>query len=150
MARTSRPGAALDDASQAIVDQLRHDGRKSYTAVGRAVGLSEAAVRQRVQRLTDTGILRIVALTNPNELGMMRQAMVGVSTSDDTEVLTETLGAIEEVDTVSVTTGRFDILVEVTCESDEHLLRVVSELRGLPGVTATETFVYLHRPKTAF
>ena len=68
----------LDDVSKAIISQLQQDGRRSYAAIGKVVGLSEAAVRQRVQRLTESGVMQVVAVTDPMELGFARQAMVGV------------------------------------------------------------------------
>ena len=79
--RTGNPDknqALLDDTSKAIIEQLQLDGRRSYAAIGKAVGLSEAAVRQRVQRLTDAGVMQVVAVTDPLELGFDRQAMIGI------------------------------------------------------------------------
>ena len=75
----SAPGNhSVDDISKAIIEQLQEDGRRSYAAIGKAVGLSEAAVRQRVQKLTDSGIVQIVAVTDPLQLGFPRQAMLGI------------------------------------------------------------------------
>lgn len=67
----SRPGAAfqLDELSKAIIEKLQADGRRSYAGIGKAVGLSEAAVRQRVQRMVDAGVMQIVAVTDPLQLG---------------------------------------------------------------------------------
>src|SRR6478609_12062542 len=73
-----QPRAALDEVSKAIIEQLQQDGRRSYAAIGKVVGLSEAAVRQRVQRLIDGGVMQVVAVTDPLELGFARQAMVGI------------------------------------------------------------------------
>ena len=58
-------GTVLDDVSKAIIEQLQEDGRRPYASIGKAVGLSEAAVRQRVQRLLDAGVMQIVAVTDP-------------------------------------------------------------------------------------
>ena len=60
----------LDDVSKAIIEQLQEDGRRPYAAIGKAVGLSEAAVRQRVQRLLDAGVMQIVAVTDPLHGGL--------------------------------------------------------------------------------
>ena len=68
----------LDDVSKSIIEQLQQDGRRSYASIGKAVGLSEAAVRQRVQRLSEAGVMQIVAVTDPLQLGFGRQAMVGI------------------------------------------------------------------------
>ncbi len=73
-------GVAPDDVSKQIIEQLQQDGRRSYAAIGKAVGLSEAAVRQRVQRLQDGGVMQIVAVTDPLTLGFRRQAMIAIKT----------------------------------------------------------------------
>src|SRR4051795_7162026 len=134
----------LDEVSKAIIAQLQQDGRRSYAAIGKAVGLSEAAVRQRVQRLTEAGIMQVVAVTDPLEMGFDRQAMIGIKAEGALEPIADELAKMDEVEYVVVTAGSFDILAEVLCESDEHLLQVLSErVRQIEGVKATETFVYL-------
>ncbi len=134
----------LDDVSKAIIRELQQDGRRSYAAIGKVVGLSEAAVRQRVQRLTEAGVMQVVAVTNPLELGFDRQAMIGVRVEGPLEPVADELSELEEVDYVVITAGSFDLLVELVCESDEHLLDVLStQIRRVPGVVSTESFVYL-------
>jgi Lrp/AsnC family transcriptional regulator for asnA, asnC and gidA len=141
----------LDDVSKAIIEQLQQDGRRSYAAIGKVVGLSEAAVRQRVQRLTDAGVMQVVAVTDPLELGFGRQAMVGIRVAGPVEPVADALVALEEVDYVVVTAGTYDLLVEVVCESDEHLLEVISsKIRGINGVAGTETFMYLQLRKQTY
>ncbi|MDY0911214.1 Lrp/AsnC family transcriptional regulator [Rathayibacter sp. VKM Ac-2856] len=140
---SSRP-LQLDDVSKAIIEQLQADGRRSYAEIGKAVGLSEAAVRQRVQKLTESGVMQIVAVTDPMQLGFYRQAMIGVRVTGDTRVVADSLAAIPAVDYVVLTAGTFDILAEVVCENDDDLIALLNqEIRSLPGVLSTETFVYL-------
>ncbi|ALD12449.1 Lrp/AsnC family transcriptional regulator [Clavibacter capsici] len=142
--RPSTRGLPVDAISRSIVDQLREDGRRSYAEIGKAVGLSEAAVRQRVQKLTDAGVIRIVALTDPQQLGLTRQAMIGVTVSGDVRVVADALAAIPAVDYVVMTAGTFDLLAEVVCEDDEELVELLNaRIRALEGVVSTETFVYL-------
>jgi len=142
------PTVTLDEISKAIIEQLQEDGRRSYAAIALAVGLSEAAVRQRVQRLVDGGVVQIVAVTDPLQVGFQRQAMVGIKASGDITTVAEQLSAIPEVAYVVTTAGSFDVLAEVVCEDDAHLLEVISRrIRTLSGVTATETFVYLELNK---
>jgi Lrp/AsnC family transcriptional regulator for asnA, asnC and gidA len=143
--RGSGPGhPALDDVSKAIVEQLQEDGRRPYATIGKAIGLSEAAVRQRVQRLTDTGVIQIVAVTDPLQSGFSRQAMIGLQCEGDLSLVADALAALSEVDYVVITAGGFDLLCEVVCEDDDHLLEVLNrKIRSLPGVRTTETFVYL-------
>ena len=141
----------LDDVSKAIIEQLQQDGRRSYAAIGKAVGLSEAAVRQRVQRLIEAGVMQIVAVTDPLQLGFARQAMVGVRVDGAIEPVADALAELEEVDYVVITAGVYDLLVEVVCESDEHLLELISgQIRGIPGVAGTETFMYLKLRKQTY
>jgi Lrp/AsnC family transcriptional regulator for asnA, asnC and gidA len=138
------PGGDLDDVSKAIIEHLQADGRRSYATIARSVGLSEAAVRARVQRLLDSEVMQIVAVTDPLQIGFNRQAMVGIRVEGDTQVVADRLADISEVDYVVTTAGSFDLLVEVVCEDDEELLDLLSRrIRTLPGVVSTETFVYL-------
>ena len=130
--------------SKAIVEQLQQDGRRSYADIGKHVGLSEAAVRQRVQRLTETGVMQIVAVTDPMQLGFYRQAMIGIRVSGDVRELADRLAALPAIDYVVLTAGTFDLLVEVVCENDDDLIELLNaEIRILPGVVSTDTFVYL-------
>jgi Lrp/AsnC family transcriptional regulator, regulator for asnA, asnC and gidA len=134
----------LDDVSKAIIEQLQTDGRRSYAEIGKAIGLSEAAVRQRVQKLTESGVMQVVAVTDPMQLGFYRQAMIGVRATGDTTLVADALGRLRSVDYVVLTAGSFDILVEVVCESDEDLIALLNkEIRAIEGVQSTETFVYL-------
>ncbi len=134
----------LDDLSKAIIEKLQQDGRRSYSGIGKAVGLSEAAVRQRVQRMVEAGVMQIVAVTDPMQLGFARQAMIGIRCTGDTTQIAERLAAIESVDYVVLTAGSFDAIVEVVCEDDDSLLDVLNtKIRALPGVLGTETLVYL-------
>jgi Lrp/AsnC family transcriptional regulator for asnA, asnC and gidA len=141
----------MDDVSKRLIEELQQDGRRSYAALAKTVGLSEAAVRQRVQRLIDSGVMQVVAVTDPLQVGFSRQAMVGVRADGDLVEVAAALGKIDEVDYVVITAGSFDILLELVCEDDDHLLRVLSEqVRVLPGVRDTETFVYLKLAKQTY
>jgi Lrp/AsnC family transcriptional regulator, regulator for asnA, asnC and gidA len=140
----------LDEISKRIIEQLQQDGRRSYAAIGKAVGLSEAAVRQRVQRLTDNGVMQIVAVTDPMMLGFHRQTMIGIKCEGDLERVADHLAGMDEIDYVVITSGSFDLLVEVVCEDDDQLLEILSRVRMVPTVTSTETFVYLKLRKQTY
>ena len=149
--RNEGTAPVLDDVSKGIIEQLQKDGRMPYAAIGKAVGLSEAAVRQRVQRLLDGGVMQIVAVTDPLQLGFARQAMIGIHAEGDLEPIAEKLATMAEVDYVIVTAGSFDLMVEVVCESDDHLLDLLSKrIRSIDGVRATESFVYLKLYKQTY
>lgn len=150
-ARKGETHAHLDVTSLAIIEQLQQDGRRPYATIAAAVGLSEAAVRQRVQRLVSSGVVQIVAVTDPLQVGFHRQAMVGIRTEGRISAVTDVLTAMPEVDYVVATAGSFDVLAEVVCADDDHLLRVVSDqIRVIPGVRSTETFVYLKLSKQTY
>ncbi|WP_171170356.1 Lrp/AsnC family transcriptional regulator [Streptomyces sp. I05A-00742] len=141
----------LDAVSLAIIEQLQEDGRRPYAAIGKAVGLSEAAVRQRVQKLLDQGVMQIVAVTDPLTVGFRRQAMVGINVDGDLDPVADALTAMDEVEYVVVTAGSFDLLIEIVCEDDDHLLDVINKrIRTLPGVRSTESFVYLKLRKQTY
>jgi Lrp/AsnC family transcriptional regulator for asnA, asnC and gidA len=132
--RPGRDAYPLDDISKAIIEQLQKNGRRPYASIGKVVGLSEAAVRQRVQRL-----------------GFALQAMIGICADGDLSDIAQKIGHLPEVDYVIITAGSFDILAEVVCEDETHLLSVVSNgMRAIPGVRTTETFVYLKLAKQTY
>ena len=138
----------LDSVSKLIIEQLQSDGRRSYAEIGKAVGLSEAAVRQRVQKLTESGVMQVVAVTDPMQLGFYRQAMIGIRVKGDTTEVAKSLAEITAVDYLVLTAGSFDILAEVVCENDDQLIDLLNkEIRGIDGVQSTETFVYLKLQK---
>jgi len=145
------PRSAPDDVSKGIIEQLQEDGRRPYAAIGKAVGLSEAAVRQRVQKLVDTGVMQIVAVTDPMQVGFDRQAMVAISASGDLKRIAEQLAKIAEVVYLVIVAGSVDILCEVVVTDDEHLLRLINtQIRSVPGVLRTETFFYLKLTKQIY
>jgi Lrp/AsnC family transcriptional regulator, regulator for asnA, asnC and gidA len=140
----------VDDTSKAIIEQLQEDGRRAYSAIGKAVGLSEAAVRQRVQRLLESGVMQIVAVTDPLSLGFLRQAMIGVKCEGDLDKVADELAGMDEIDYVVITAGSFDLLAELVCENDDHLLELLGRIRAIPAVTSTESFVYLKLRKQIY
>ena len=146
-----RSSNGLDEVSKSIIEQLQQDGRRSYASIGKAVGLSEAAVRQRVQRLSDAGVMQIVAVTDPLQLGFGRQAMVGVNVEGSVEPVAEKLASMDEVIYVVITAGSYDILCEVVSTGDEELLDLITRrIRSVPGVRVTETFMYLKLAKQTY
>lgn len=141
----------LDDISKKIIEQLQHDGRMSYAALAKVVGLSEAAVRQRVQRMLDADVMQIVAVTDPLTLGFARQVMIGIKVEGDMRSVADRIATIPEVDYVVICAGTYDLLAELVCTDDEHLLKLLNdEIRAIPTVITTETFVYLKLAKQTY
>lgn len=147
--RTTRASARgehavrLDETSKRLIELLQVDGRTSYATLAKEVGLSEAGVRARVQRLLEAEVMQIVAVTDPVQVGFTRQAMIGVRTEGDPQSVGDRIAAVAEVDYVVTTAGSFDVMAEVVCEDDDHLLEVIRGIRQIDGVLTTETFVYL-------
>ena len=144
-------GGFLDDVDKRIIEQLQEDGRRTYTRIASEVGLSEAAVRQRVQRLLESGVMQIVAVTDPLTVGFRRQAAVGLKVEGDLRAVADTVAAIPEVDYVIITSGSYDLLIELVAEDDESLLSLLNDkIRAIPGVRSTDTFIYLKLVKQTY
>jgi Lrp/AsnC family transcriptional regulator for asnA, asnC and gidA len=148
---STRLPVVIDEIDKAVIRELQLDGRMPYAKLGPAVGLSQAAVRQRVQRLIENGVMQVVAVTDPLTLGFGLQAMVGLEVDGDLRAVATKLAKVDEVSYVVVTTGRFDMLVEVVCRDNEQLLALVNDvIRALPGVRSAEVFSYLHLEKQTY
>lgn len=145
------PNITIDAVDERIIDELQADGRRPYTQLAKAVGLSEAAVRQRVQRLLDAGVMQIVAVTDPTSFGLRRAAMVGIKVNGDIRSVAEQLSKIDEVVYVVLTAGAIDLLVEVVVPNDEALLALLNDrIRKIKGVSSTETSIYLNVYKQTY
>ena len=141
----------LDDVDRAIITELQVDGRMSYAALAPRVGLSQAAVRQRVNRLLERGVMQVVAVTDPLSLGLNTQAMVGIIVSGDVRTVAAEVSAHREAEYVLITAGRYDVLAEVLCEDNEALLSFVNDrIRSIDGVASTEVFSVLKMEKITF
>ena len=147
---TQNSPARIDATDQLIIEQLQRDGRMPYTKLASAVGLSEAAARQRVQRLIDTGTIQVVAVTNPLMVGRRRMALIGIRASGATYTIADSLRGIEEIEYLVVAAGAMDFLAEVVVRDEAELLRVTNLVRAIPGVTSTETYVYLDIAKQTY
>jgi Lrp/AsnC family transcriptional regulator, regulator for asnA, asnC and gidA len=147
-----RSGDDISELDKQILERLQSDGRRPFTQIASELGVSEAAVRARTNRLIERGVLQIVGVTDPLKLGYDQMAMVGVRCRGDQLVeAAEAIGRLPEVIYVVITAGAFDLMVETVCEDNAALLRFLSEkLRKVPGVEATETFVYLKIVKQTY
>ena len=141
----------LDTIDRKIVGLLQRDGRRAYGAIAEEIGLSEAAVRRRVQRMRDAGIMQIVAITDPLQLGYGREALIGIRVHGDVRLVADKIAAIDEANYVVMTAGSFDIIAEVIAEDDNNLVHLLNDsIRSIPGVTEVETFVYLKLAKQTY
>jgi Lrp/AsnC family transcriptional regulator for asnA, asnC and gidA len=148
---TVRTPRGLDAVDRSLISLLQEDGRTSFTTLAKEVGLSEGAVRQRVQRLLRDGTMQIVAVTDPLDVDLARQAMVGIRVNGDLHVVAASLAELPEVCYIVLCAGSFDLLVEVICRDDEHLLELLNDsIRRIEGIASTETFVYLKLAKQTY
>jgi Lrp/AsnC family transcriptional regulator, regulator for asnA, asnC and gidA len=137
----------LDRVSRGIIAMLQRDGRCPYTEIARSLGISEAAVRARVHGLTSAGVLQIVGLTDPGNMGFGVMSLVGVQASNDLNRIAELVSEWPETTYVVISAGSFDLLIELVCVDNNDLLRLVERLRAVDGVRSTESFIYISRHK---
>ena len=156
-ARSRRPvsGRSAEDVSdldKRIIEHLQADGRRPYTQIAADLGVSEAAVRARTNRLIERGILQVVGVTDPLKLGFQQMAMIGIRCESDRLIsVAEQVAEMPEVDYVVITAGTYELLIETVCEDNDALLRFLTErLRAIDGVRETETFVYLRMVKQTY
>ena len=147
-----RTSEDVSDLDKRIIEHLQSDGRRPFTQIASELGVSEAAVRARTNRLIDRGILQVVGVTDPLKLGFHQMAMIGIRCESSKLIeVAERLAAMPEVDYVVITAGSYDLLIEAVCEDNEALLVFLAErLRAIDGVRETETFVYLRLVKQTY
>lgn len=143
---------ALDDLDKAIIKCLQQDGRRPYAQIGRELKVPEATVRQRAERLISRGIVQIVGVTDPLAMGFQQPALIGLKVeAGRLEEISQQIGALDEVTYLVVTAGRYDLVCEVVCEDNDHLLRVLTErFAEIEGIKSTETLVELRFVKESY
>src|SRR5881275_180045 len=136
---------SIDEIDQKIIDALQIDGRRPFTKLAAELGISEASVRQRVANLINTQVMQIVAITNPIKLGFSLASMIGIRVSGERLLeAAQEISAFEEVIYLIICTGSFDLLAEVVCRDNDHLLSFLTEkLYKVQGVQQAETYMYL-------
>ena len=151
-ASASRTSDEVSELDKRIIEHLQQDGRRPFTQIATDLGVSEAAVRARTNRLVERGILQVVGVTDPLKLGFQQMAMIGIRCERDKLIdVSERIAEMPEVDYVVITAGTYDLLIETVCEDNEALLRFLADkLRQIDGVRDTETFVYLRMVKQTY
>ncbi len=133
----------MDEIDRVLLRELQRDGRASYTALAEATGLSAPAIRQRVQRLRDEGVVQIVGVTDPMALGLPVMALIGVRVDSDVHEVADRISELSGVIYVVLTAGSFDLFAEVVCREPAELLSVLNDhVKRVPGVTRAEAFTY--------
>ncbi|MFC9442737.1 MULTISPECIES: Lrp/AsnC family transcriptional regulator [unclassified Brevibacterium] len=142
----------LDELDRKLISALQVDGRTSFSVLAERFGVPASSVRYRVQRLQDSGMFQIVGIANPLNIGFDRLAMIGIrcQAGKGPEVC-EKLSALPETSYVILTSGSFDVMVEVVCRDIDHYTELMFErLQKIPGVEATESFFVLKAHKLAY
>ncbi len=134
---------ALDDVDRSLIWLLQEDGRASYATLAAKVGLSAAAVRNRVNRLFDQGIVKGMVVIDPLKLGYQIAAVVGISCAGSLDPAIQAIEGSSEVDCAVVSSGRYDLMVEIACFNTEHLMERVEEFRKIEGAVDVEVIVVL-------
>lgn len=154
MRSITQPGRrpALDDLDKSIIQCLQADGRRPYAQIGRELKVPEATVRQRAERLITRGVVQVVGVTDPLAMGFQQPALIGLKVdAARIEQIADEIAKLDEVTYLVVTAGRFDMVCEVVCEDNEHLLKVLTgSLAGIDGIRATETLVELRFVKESY
>ncbi len=133
----------IDGTDLAVIEQLQANGRASFKSIADVVGISETAVRKRVNRLIDEGMIQIVAVLNSLSARGIVMAMAQLKVGGDVDVVSEKITGWPECSWVAVGAGRFDVLAELVCDGREALLDVFRRLHNLEGVREVEMFFYL-------
>ncbi len=144
--------SVLDDLDKAIIKALQLDGRRPYAQIGRELKVPEATVRQRAERLISRGVVQVVGVTDPLAMGFQQPAFIGLKVdASRLDEIADRLAALDEVTYVVVTAGRYDLICEVVCEDNDHLLRVLTErVAAIEGIRSTETMVELRFVKESY
>lgn len=147
-----KPRPELDDLDKAILKALQQDGRRPYAQIGRELDVPEATVRQRADRLIQRGVVQVVGVTDPLAMGFGQPAFIGLYVDGGRiEEIADRVAALDEVTYVVLTAGRFNVICEVVCVDNEHLLRVLGEsLARIDGIRSTETMVELRFVKESY
>lgn len=150
----AQPGRrpVLDDLDKAIIRCLQQDGRRPYAQIGRELKVPEATVRQRAERLISRRVVQVVGVTDPLAMGFQQPALIGIKVdAAKLEQIAEKIAELDEVTYLVVTAGRFDLMCEVVCRDNDHLLRVLTEdLAKVRGIKSTETLVELRFVKETY
>ena len=149
---TTKLPEVLDETDLTVLEILRKDGRATFAEIAAQLNVSPGMIRQRYNRLVDQGILKVVAITNPLQMGYKTMAMIGIR-AEGSKLLAvaDKVAKLDEVIYMVICSGRFDIFAEVVCRDHEDLLRFITEkLSTIDGVRESESFMHLKIVKEVY
>lgn len=135
--------SSLDDKDRRILDILKEDARRSFVDIGKAVNLSEPAVRRRVKRLMDSGVIRRFTIEADVGQGASAIALISVNPSIPTVQISSKLLAMSGVEAVYEITGQYDIAVILSGSNIASINKCIDDIRRLNGVGNTNTVIIL-------
>jgi DNA-binding Lrp family transcriptional regulator len=148
-----QPAAAaprVDAKDRDLIAALESDGRAPAAALAAQVGLSDDAVRERLRRLRESGVLRVLGYADLALRGYAYFSMLALRIHGDVRPTIERLLEIDEIYWLACVDGRFDALAELNCRDTDHLFDVVNAaIRSLDTIASTELFTYLETTKWA-
>lgn len=149
---SNSPAIALDDIDLKIIAALRQDGRAPFSQIAGQLNVSPGMIRMRYNRLVEMGVLKVVAISNPLQMGYNTMALIGIRAEGQKLLeIAEKIAALEEVIYLIVTSGSYDIITEVICRDHAHLLEFLTErLYQIDGVRESETFMHLKIVKEVY
>ncbi|MFN8244726.1 MAG: Lrp/AsnC family transcriptional regulator [Ferruginibacter sp.] len=138
------PAITLDDLDFAILSCLQEDGRMSFTVIAEKLKVSIGTIRTRFNKLIEEGTINIIGRVNPEKVGFRSYAHIAVYVRPATlkEKLAGQIATLPEVSFLAMTSGDYDLEVDVMCRDNEHLVQFVNELSALEGVYQTKTTIY--------
>jgi Lrp/AsnC family transcriptional regulator for asnA, asnC and gidA len=142
----------LDDIDRSIISHLQFNGRAPYTKIAEELDISEGAVRRRVNKLIDAGIMQIVAIVEPDKLGWNETSIIGITVqAHRIEEVADAVSQLPEVSYLVQAAGEFDLLAEVFCRNREHFVSFLNDkLQQIPGVERTQSFLILKMHKLSY
>lgn len=142
----------LDDIDRKIISLLQYNGRLQYTEIAEKVPVNDATVRRRVNHLVDSGILQIVGIVEPHNLGWNEAGMIAITTQPDrTEEVANAISQLREVSYLFQVAGEFDLFIEVFCHDKEEFVNFLNDkLQKIPGIRETRSFIILKMYKLSY
>jgi len=135
----------LDEIDHKIIVALQNDGRLAFAQIAEQLNVSPGMIRIRYNHLIETGMLRVVAITNPLRMGFETMALIGIKAEGDKLLeVADRISALDEVIYLIIVSGAYDIIAEVVCRDQNHLLQFLTDrMYKIDGIRESESFIHL-------
>jgi DNA-binding Lrp family transcriptional regulator len=133
----------VDEIDERILDLLEEDSRMTYVEIGKIVGLSEGAVRNRIQNLTSTGVIKKFTIEKSTSHGVSAVTMIAVDPSTPTYEVSMSVSELDGVERVYEVTGEYDIMLVSSSVNIDGINSCIEDIRKIVGVEKTNTIIVL-------